>query len=120
MTLKNQDWTMFETKILNNKTNEIGLLLYTLDNTFADKDINWYFWYLFSNLKNQLKSNSKATLCHFIDFSNYQSLHKSDRWYILSNRRGLFLKFLWIKRHRQSTYESQRTYGAVSLFIQNQ
>lgn len=34
MTLK--DRTMFGTKILNNKTNEIGLLLYTWDNTFAD------------------------------------------------------------------------------------
>ncbi len=39
MTLKNQDRTMFGTKILNNKTNEIGLLLYTWDNTFADKDV---------------------------------------------------------------------------------
>ncbi len=39
MTLKNQDRTMFGTKILNNKTNEIGLLLYTWDNTFVDKDV---------------------------------------------------------------------------------
>lgn len=39
MTLKNQDKTMFGTKILNNKTNKIGLLLYTWDNTFADKDV---------------------------------------------------------------------------------
>lgn len=37
MTLK--DRTMFGTKILNNKTNEIGLLLYTWDNAFADKDV---------------------------------------------------------------------------------
>lgn len=41
MTLKNQDRTMFGTKILNNKTNEIGLLLYTWDNTFADKDVSF-------------------------------------------------------------------------------
>lgn len=37
MTLK--DRTMFGTKILNNKTNEIGLLLYTWDNTFTDKEV---------------------------------------------------------------------------------
>lgn len=36
MTLKNQSRLGFGTKILNNKTNEIGLLIYTWDNTFAD------------------------------------------------------------------------------------
>ncbi|MBR5544825.1 MAG: hypothetical protein IKU66_05065 [Clostridia bacterium] len=36
MTLKNQSRLGFGTKILNHKTNEIGLLIYTWDNTFAD------------------------------------------------------------------------------------
>ena len=39
MTLKNQNRLGFGTKILNHKTNEIGLLIYTWDNTFADGDV---------------------------------------------------------------------------------
>ena len=39
MTLKNQSRLGFGTKILNHKTNEIGLLIYTWDNTFADGDV---------------------------------------------------------------------------------
>ena len=39
MTLKNQNDLLFGTKIKNNKTNEIGLLIYTWDNTFADRDV---------------------------------------------------------------------------------
>lgn len=31
-----KDLTLFGTKILNNKTNEIGLLIYTWDNIYAD------------------------------------------------------------------------------------
>ena len=39
ITLKNQSRLGFGTKILNHKTNEIGLLIYTWDNTFADGDV---------------------------------------------------------------------------------
>lgn len=39
MMLKNQNRLLFGTKVLNIKTNEVGLLLYTWDNTFADGDI---------------------------------------------------------------------------------
>ena len=39
MTLKNQDRTMFGTKILNHKTKEIGLLIYTWTNIFADGEV---------------------------------------------------------------------------------
>lgn len=39
MELKNQDRTMFGTKIYNNKTQEYGLLIYTWTNTYADGDI---------------------------------------------------------------------------------
>lgn len=39
MTLKNQSRLGFGTKILNHKTNEIGLLIYTWDNTFADGNV---------------------------------------------------------------------------------
>ena len=39
MALKNQNDLLFGTKIKNNKTNEIGLLIYTWDNTFADGDV---------------------------------------------------------------------------------
>ena len=39
MTLKNQSRLGFGTKILNHETNEIGLLIYTWDNTFADGDV---------------------------------------------------------------------------------
>ena len=38
MELKNQDRTLFGTKIKNELTNEIGLLLYTWTNRFADAD----------------------------------------------------------------------------------
>ena len=34
-----KDRTMFGTKILNQKTNEIGLLIYTWTNKFTDGDI---------------------------------------------------------------------------------
>lgn len=37
--LKNLDRTMFGTKIYNHKTKEIGLLIYTWTNTFADGDV---------------------------------------------------------------------------------
>ena len=36
MALKNQCRIGFGTKILNHKTNEIGLLIYSWDNTFVD------------------------------------------------------------------------------------
>ena len=36
---KNQDRTMFGTKIFNQETKEYGLLIYTWTNTFADGDI---------------------------------------------------------------------------------
>ncbi len=36
---KNQDRTMFGTKIFNQETKEYGLLIYTWINTFADGDI---------------------------------------------------------------------------------
>jgi len=39
MKLKNQSRIAYGTKILNHKTNEIGLLIYTWDNTFADGDV---------------------------------------------------------------------------------
>ncbi len=39
MMLKNQNRLLFGTKVLNIKTNEVGLILYTWDNTFADGDI---------------------------------------------------------------------------------
>ena len=41
MTLKNQSRLGFGTKILNHKTNEIGLLIYTWDNTFADRVVSF-------------------------------------------------------------------------------
>lgn len=41
MTLKNQDRTMFGTKIFNHVTKEQGLLLYTWTNTFADGDVSF-------------------------------------------------------------------------------
>jgi hypothetical protein len=41
MALKNQDRTMFGTKIYNNETKEYGILIYTWDNTFADGDIHY-------------------------------------------------------------------------------
>ena len=34
-----KDYTMYGTKITNRKTNEIGLLLYTWTNKFADADV---------------------------------------------------------------------------------
>ena len=34
-----RDYTMYGTKITNQKTNEIGLLLYTWTNKFADADV---------------------------------------------------------------------------------
>ena len=39
MTRKNRDDMMYGTKIYNRKTKEIGLLIYTWTNTFADGDI---------------------------------------------------------------------------------
>ena len=39
MVLKNQNRLLFGTKIKNLKTNEIGLLIYTWDNSFADRDV---------------------------------------------------------------------------------
>ena len=39
MALKNKNDMLFGTKIYNNKTNEIGLLIYTWTNSFADRDI---------------------------------------------------------------------------------
>ena len=39
MALKDQDRTMFGTKIFNHKTNEYGLLIYTWTNSYADGDI---------------------------------------------------------------------------------
>ena len=39
MTLKNKNRLLFGTKIKNNLTNEIGLLIYTWDNTFADGNV---------------------------------------------------------------------------------
>lgn len=38
---KNQDRTLFGTKIYNNETKEIGLLLFTWNNTFANGDVNF-------------------------------------------------------------------------------
>lgn len=39
MALKNQNRLLFGTKIKNLKTNDIGLLIYTWDNQFADGDV---------------------------------------------------------------------------------
>ena len=39
MTLKNKNRLLFGTKIKNNLTNEIGLLIYTWDNTFVDGNV---------------------------------------------------------------------------------
>lgn len=41
MELKNKNNMLFGTKIHNNKTNEIGLLIYTWTNSFADGDIEY-------------------------------------------------------------------------------
>lgn len=41
MALKNKNNMLFGTKIYNNKTNEIGLLIYTWTNSFADRDIEY-------------------------------------------------------------------------------
>lgn len=41
MELKNKNNMLFGTKICNNKTNEIGLLIYTWTNSFADGDIEY-------------------------------------------------------------------------------
>ena len=41
MELKNQCRIGFGTKILNHKTNEIGLLIYSWTNTFADGEISY-------------------------------------------------------------------------------
>lgn len=41
MELKNQDRTMFGTKILNHQTKEEGILVYTWTNTFADGDVEF-------------------------------------------------------------------------------
>lgn len=41
MALKNKNDMLFGTKIYNNKTNEIGLLIYTWTNSFADGDIEF-------------------------------------------------------------------------------
>ncbi len=37
--MKNKDNTLFGTKILNNKTNEIGLIIYTWTNVYADGEV---------------------------------------------------------------------------------
>lgn len=39
MELKNQDRTMFGTKVYNNETKEYGILIYTWTNQFADGDV---------------------------------------------------------------------------------
>lgn len=39
MALKNQNHLLYGTKIKNLKTNEIGLLIYTWDNSFADRNV---------------------------------------------------------------------------------
>ncbi len=39
MALKNKNHLLYGTKIKNLKTNEIGLLIYTWDNQFADGDV---------------------------------------------------------------------------------
>ena len=41
MTLKNQDRTLYGTKIYNYKTKEVGLLIYTWTNEFADGDVEF-------------------------------------------------------------------------------
>ncbi|MFI3300742.1 MAG: hypothetical protein R3Y28_04905 [Candidatus Gastranaerophilales bacterium] len=41
MTYKNQDYTMFGTKIKNNLNNEVGLLIFTWTNTYADGDVDF-------------------------------------------------------------------------------
>ena len=37
--MKNKDNTLFGTKILNNNTNEIGLIIYTWTNVYADGEV---------------------------------------------------------------------------------
>lgn len=37
--MKNKDNTLFGTKILNNTTNEIGLIIYTWTNVYADGEV---------------------------------------------------------------------------------
>ena len=37
--MKNKDNTLFGTKIINNKTKEIGLVIYTWTNVFADGEV---------------------------------------------------------------------------------
>lgn len=39
MALKNKNHLLYGTKIKNLKTNEIGLLIYTWNNSFADGDV---------------------------------------------------------------------------------
>jgi len=39
MTQKNQDRTMFGTKVYNNETKECGIVIYTWTNQFADGDV---------------------------------------------------------------------------------
>lgn len=41
MNFKNQDHMMYGTKIYNYKTKEVGLLIYTWTNTYADRDIDF-------------------------------------------------------------------------------
>lgn len=41
MALKNQDRTMFGTKVYNNETKECGIVIYTWTNTFADGDVEF-------------------------------------------------------------------------------
>ena len=41
MSLKNQDRMLYGTKIYNYKTKEVGLLIYTWTNTFADGDVDF-------------------------------------------------------------------------------
>ena len=39
MELKDKDTTLFGTKIFNNETQEMGILLYTWTNSYADGDV---------------------------------------------------------------------------------
>ena len=41
MAQKNEKNMVFRSRIYNNKTNEIGLLIYTWTNSFADRDIEY-------------------------------------------------------------------------------
>jgi hypothetical protein len=41
MTYKNQDNTMYGTKIYNYQTKEVGLLIFTWTNEFADGDVSF-------------------------------------------------------------------------------